>query len=94
MNAVYREYWAYMYIHVLLPFLASLNEVQEELLYYPWLRQNVKVFTLVFYVMGKTLTGELSCPMTGLVMMGAGVGGKGNSHNFLGNKALPKWVCS
>ena len=91
MNAVYREYLAYMYIHVLLPFLASQN---EELLHYPRLRQNVKVFTLVFYVMGKTLIGELSCPMTGLVMMGAGVRGKGNSHYFLDNKALPKWVCS
>ena len=45
-------------------FLARLDEVQEELLYYPrrqhWRGhlQNVKVF----YVMGKVLSGELSCP--------------------------------
>ena len=50
-------------------FLARLDKVQEELLYYPrhrrWRRrsQNVKVFTLkFFYVMGKALSGELSCP--------------------------------
>ena len=49
-------------------FLARLDKVQEELLYYPrrwrWQRyQNVKVFTLkFFYVMGKALSGELSCP--------------------------------
>ena len=53
-------------------FLACLNEVQEELLYNSWHRQwhqrsqNVKVF----YVMDKALTGELSCPMTGLVFAG------------------------
>ena len=53
-------------------FLARLNEVQEELLYNtlrPWWHQgsqNVKVF----YVMGKALTGELSCPVTGLVFAG------------------------
>ena len=64
-------------------FLACLDKVQEELLYYRrrwhWCRrwhrrrrwhwrrwrcwQNVKVFTLkFFYVMGKALSGELSCP--------------------------------
>ena len=46
-------------------FLARLDEVQEELLYYPRHRrqQNVKVFTLkFFYVIGKALSGELSCP--------------------------------
>ena len=54
-----------------LPFLARLDEVQEELLYYPGVsvdgggggggvskKFNVKVF----YVMGKALSGELSCP--------------------------------
>ena len=51
-----------------LQFLARLEEVQEEQLYYPRHRrhrryQNVKVFTLkFFYVMGKALSGELSCP--------------------------------
>ena len=49
-------------------FLAHLDEVQEELLYYPGVgigggggvskKFNVKVF----YVMGKALSGELSCP--------------------------------
>ena len=47
-------------------FLARLDEVQEELLYYPSVgigggvskKLNVKVF----YVMGKALSGELSCP--------------------------------
>ena len=55
-------------------FLARLDEVQEELLYYPrhrhwhwrrgWWRRGVsKKFSLkVFYVMGKALSGELSCP--------------------------------
>ena len=38
--------------------LARLDEVQEELLYYPGVGVNVKVF----YVMGKALSGELSCP--------------------------------
>ena len=39
-------------------FLARLDEVQEELLFYPRRWQNVKVF----HVMGKALSGELSCP--------------------------------
>ena len=51
-------------------FLARLDEVQEELLYYPGVgigvgvgvgvskRFNVKVF----YEMGKALSGKLSCP--------------------------------
>ena len=47
---------------VIFSFLARLDEVQEELLYYPrrrrWRGQNVKVF----YVMDKALSGELSCP--------------------------------
>ena len=55
-------------------FLAGLDKVQEDLLYYPRRRclgrgrrcrgkQNVKVLTLkFFYVMGKALSGELSGP--------------------------------
>ena len=50
----------------LLTFLARLDEVQEELLYFPVgvsgggisKKFNVKVF----YVMGKALSGKLSCP--------------------------------
>ena len=51
-------------------FLARLDEVQEELLYYS--RHGVSVgvgvsimlkfYVKVFYVMGKALSGELSCP--------------------------------
>ena len=55
-------------------FLAPLNKVQEEeeLLHCPRQQghghsQNVKVFTLKF-LMCKGLTGELSCPVTGLVV--------------------------
>ena len=58
---------------VTITFLARLDKVQEELLYYPrrrhwhwrwrWRYQNVKVSTLKFiYVMGKVLSGELYCP--------------------------------
>ena len=59
-------------------FLARLDEVQEELLYYPSVGVGVgvivgvglcgsigisKKFNIkVFYVMGKALSGELSCP--------------------------------
>ena len=50
-------------------FLARLDEVQEELLYYPAVGVGVgvgvgvsKKFNKVFYVMGKALSGELSCP--------------------------------
>ena len=49
-------------------FLARLDEVQEELLYYPGVGIGVgggvsKNFNVkVFYVMGKALSGELSCP--------------------------------
>ena len=54
--------------------LARLDEVQEELLYYPGVGVGVgvcvgggvgvsKKFNVkVFYVMGKALSGELSCP--------------------------------
>ena len=53
--------------------LARLDEVQEEILYYPrhwrrhwhWRRRGgvTKKFNVkVFYVMGKALSGELSCP--------------------------------
>ena len=52
--------------------LARLDEVQEELLYYPGVDVGVgigggvhvsKKFNVkVFYVMGKALSGELSCP--------------------------------
>ena len=49
-----------------LEFLARLDEVQEELLYYPGVGIGVgvsKKFNVeVFYVMGKVLSGELSCP--------------------------------
>ena len=51
----------------ILPFLARLDEVQEELLYYPRRRrkQNVKSFYVkVFYVMGK----HYPVPVTGLVI--------------------------
>ena len=51
-----------------LSFLACLDEVQEELLYYPrlwrrrwWCRRHLQTVK-VFYVMGKGLSGELSCP--------------------------------
>ena len=55
-------------------FLARLDEIQEELLYYPGVGVGVggggggsvgasKKFNVkVFYVMGKALLGELSCP--------------------------------
>ena len=47
-------------------FLARLDEVQEELLYYLYPRrrrqQNVSFYLKVFYVIGKALSGELSCP--------------------------------
>ena len=57
-------------------FLARLDEVQEELLYYPRRRcwrwrwrgggvgvsKMLKFYVKVFYVMGKALSGELSCP--------------------------------
>ena len=61
-------------------FLARLDEVQEELLYYPGVcigvgfgvdvgvgggvgvSKMLKFYVKVFYVMGKALSGELSCP--------------------------------
>ena len=47
-------------------FLARLEEVQEELLYYPGVGVGVsiskKFIVKVFYVMGKALSGKLSCP--------------------------------
>ena len=59
-------------------FLARLDEVQEELLYHPGVGVGVginvgvsgvvgvskmlKFYVKVFYVMGKALSGELSCP--------------------------------
>ena len=47
-------------------FLACLDEAQEELLYYPGIGVGVgvsKKFNVkVFYVMGKALSGKLSCP--------------------------------
>ena len=51
-----------------LSFLARLDEVQEELFYYPRRRRGVgaskmlKFYVKIFYVMGKALPGELSCP--------------------------------
>ena len=44
------------------------STVQEELLHYPRHRsgQNVKDLCLSCYVMGKGLSGELSCTWTGL----------------------------
>ena len=49
--------------------LACLDEVQEEILHYPrrwrwrwrWRRRR-RFYVKVFYVMGKALSGELSCP--------------------------------
>ena len=46
-------------------YLARLEEVQEELLYYPpalALAKCLSIYIKVFYVMGKALSGELSCP--------------------------------
>ena len=53
-------------------FLARLDKVQEELLYYPRRRRRIgigggvglskKFKVKFFYVMGKALSGELSCP--------------------------------
>ena len=45
-------------------FLARLDEVKEELLYYPGIGVGVsKKFNVeVFYMMGKALSGKLSCP--------------------------------
>ena len=49
-------------------FLISLNEAQEELLHYPGVGVDVGICKVLnfyvkdFYVMGKVLTGELSCP--------------------------------
>ena len=63
-------------------FLARLDEVQEELLYYPGDGIGVGVGNVggigvskmlklkFFYVMGKVLSGELSFPVTGLVLFG------------------------
>ena len=51
-----------------MPLLARLDEVQEELLYYPrvgvggGIGVSKKFNVKVFYVMGKALSGELSCP--------------------------------
>ena len=55
-----------------LTFLARLDEVQEELLYYPGIGVGVgvggggvvskKFDVKVFYVMSKALSGKLSCP--------------------------------
>ena len=52
--------------------LARLDEVQEELLYYPGvgigvgggvgISKMLKFYVKVFYVIGKALSGELSCP--------------------------------
>ena len=47
--------------------LARLDEVQEELLYYPpgvggSIGVSKKFNVKVFYVMGKALSGEISCP--------------------------------
>ena len=59
---------------IVIPLLARLDEVQEELLYYPGVGVGVgvavgggvgvsKKFNVKgFYVMGKALSGELSCP--------------------------------
>ena len=54
---------------VVIRFLACLDEVQEELLYYPGVGFGVvsgsvskKFHDKVFYVMGEALSGELSCP--------------------------------
>ena len=53
---------------IFLPFLACLDKVQEELLYYPGVgvgggvSKMLKFYVKVFYVMGKALSGELSCP--------------------------------
>ena len=61
-----------MLINFFFFFLARLDEVQEELLYYPrrwrrcWLCQrggvSKKFNVKVFFVMGKALSGKLSCP--------------------------------
>ena len=54
--------------HGSVQFLACLDEVQEELLYYPGVgvgggvSKMLKLYIKVFYVMGKALSGKLSCP--------------------------------
>ena len=59
-----------------MPFLASLDEVQEELLYYPCGRRwskcwggvcISKTFYIKVYLMGKGLSGEYPVSVTGLV---------------------------
>ena len=49
---------------IFLPFLARLDKVQEELLYYlrRWRWRQREQDVKVFYVMGKGLSGKLSCP--------------------------------
>ena len=44
--------------------ISPLNKVQEELLHYPRCRVNkmLNFYVKVFYLIGKALTGELSCP--------------------------------
>ena len=52
------------------------------------------VYVKVLYVMGKALTGELSCPVTGLVLLATYLVFKVNSdlQTCYKNKILPnKW---
>ena len=44
------------------PFLAPMNEVQKEPVLASVLAKCYSFYVKVFYVMGKALTGELSCP--------------------------------
>ena len=62
---------AWICLSLFLEFLARLDQVQEELLYYPWRRRwhwrKQKFNVKVYYVMGKALSGELPVHVTGLV---------------------------
>ena len=59
---------------VMMFFISSSEQSSGRAFHYPWWRgqhsQHVKDFMFKFiYVMGKALTGELSCPVTGLVCL-------------------------
>ena len=57
--AWYRALYFMSCLVIIVTFLAHLDGVQEELLY---VSKILKFYVKVFYVMGKVLSGELSCP--------------------------------
>ena len=67
-NLLFHAMGIYSFCLSVYSLLARLDEVQEELLYYPGVGVSIgiskmlKFYVKVFYVMGKALKGELSCP--------------------------------